>query len=297
MLSRPDRSTGSPLVDAAPSPSRDRWLLSYADFVTLLLALFVVLYASARVDETRDASLFEGLQAAFVFDESSPSPVPTRGPAPGAEAANAEALAPVPILMQLEEDLVDAVERTPREPGEEPGISLHQTERGLVIRLATTEFFPAGGAEIPPERRAALGAMAPALASTTSSLQFEGHTDAQPVGPGAYPSNWELSAARAAAVARLFIDDHEIAPGRISVVGHAAQRPIADDENPANRARNRRVEIVVLEDGELVAASGESRTRDALDELLEELPPLPGQADESLREEPAGPPPQDIPLP
>ena len=276
---------------------RDRWLLSYADFMTLLLALFVVLYASAQAEEDRDASLFEGLQAAFVFDQDSPSPVPTSGQAPGAEAANAESLAPVPVLMQLEEDLVDVVERTPREPGDEPGVSLHRTERGLIIRLASTEFFPAGGVEIPPARRSALGAMAPVLASTTASLQFEGHSDDQPVADGPFPSNWELSAARAAAVARLFIDDHDIPPGRISVVGHAAQRPIADNADPANRARNRRVDIVVLEDGELVASGEADGTRDALDELLEELPPLPDEADQTLRPAPAGPPPEDIPLP
>ncbi len=292
--SRRTRETG---ISSEGSTGRDRWLLSYADFITLLLALFVVLYASARVDETRDASLFEGLQAAFVFDAVSPSPVPTSGQAPGAEAANAEALAPVPVLMQLEEDLVDVVEQMPREPGEEPGVSLHQTERGLIIRLASTEFFPAGGVEIPPARREALSAMAPVLASTTASLQFEGHTDDQPVSGGPYPSNWELSAARAAAVARLFVDDHDLAPGRVSVIGHAEQRPIADNADPANRARNRRVDIVVLEDGELVPSEGGSGTRDALDQLLEVLPPIPGEADETLKAPPAGPPPVDIPLP
>ena len=247
MLNRPDQRIGARILDVEETAGRDRWLLSYADFITLLLALFVVLYASARVDESRDASLFEGLQAAFFFDQSSPSPVPTRGPAPGAEAANAEALAPVPVLMQLEEDLVDAVERTPREPGEEPGISLHQTERGLVIRLASTEFFPAGGAEIPPERRAALGAMAPALASTTSSLQFEGHTDSQPVGPGPYPSNWELSAARAAGVARVLVEAGQ-APESVEVQSFGEYRPVADNATAEGRAQNRRVEIFFSRD-------------------------------------------------
>ena len=271
---------------------RDRWLLSYADFMTLLLALFVVLYASARTEGRRDASLFEGLQAAFVSEAVSPSPVPTSDQAP-----DTEVLDPVPVLLQLEEDLLYVVERTQRKPGEEPGVSLPQTERGLIIRLASTEFFPAGGVEIPPDRRKALGAMAPALASTTASLQFEGHTDTQPVSAGPYPSNWELSAARAAAVARLFMDDHAIAPGRVSVVGHAAARPVADNADPANRARNRRVDIVVLEDGKFVASGEGSGTSEALDELLEELPPIPSGVDETLRAVPAGPPPEDIPLP
>lgn len=296
-MSRASRRLRTPAPEPAGATGRDRWLLSYADFMTLLLALFVVLYASAQVDDDSDASLFEGLQAAFVFDAVSPSPVPTSGQAPGAEAANAEALAPVPVLMQLEEDLVDVVERTPRKPGEDPGVSLHQTEQGLVIRLASTEFFPAGGVEIPAERRAALGAMAPVLRAANATLQFEGHTDDQPVASGPFPSNWELSAARAAAVARLFIENHAVAPERVRVVGHAEQRPIAENTDAASRARNRRVDIVVLDDAELVPAEGTNPTRDALDQLLEELPPIPDGVDESLRPAPPGPAPEDIPLP
>ncbi|MGB0619667.1 MAG: OmpA family protein [Myxococcota bacterium] len=297
MIERPRQKSLISVDPEAGGTGRDRWLLPYADFLTLLLALFVVLYANAQSDGHRDASLFEGIQAAFVFDSLSPAPVPTKGQAPGAKAATEEALAPVPVLLQLEEDLVDVVERTPREPGEDPGVSLHQTERGLIIRLTSTEFFPAGGVAIPETRRAALAAMAPVLAATTASLQFEGHTDDQPVGEGPYPSNWELSSARAAAVARLFIDDHDLAPGRISVIGHAAQRPIADNEDVSSRARNRRVDIVVLEDGELVPDGRSGGTRDALDALLEELPPIPNEVDESLRAAPAGPQPEDIPLP
>lgn len=280
-----------------PGPSGERWLLSYADFMTLLLALFVVLYASARVEENPESNPFEGLQAAFVFDENSPTAVQTTSTAPGSEPATEETLAPLPVLAQLEEALADVIDEIPREPGEDPGISLHSSEEGLTVSLSSTEFFPAGGVEIPEARKAALAAMVPLLNSTSASLRFEGHTDSQPIGAGPYPSNWELSSARAAAVARFFMTDHALSPARVSTVGFADQRPMADDEDPANRARNRRVDIVILADGALVPKDPSAQQTSELDQLLEALPPIPQGADESLRVPDAGPQPLDIPLP
>jgi len=279
--------------------SRDRWLLSYADFMTLLLALFVVLYASARIEETPEANPFEGLQAAFVFDSKSPTPVAITSVAPGSEPASEEELAPVPVLAQLEDALNNVIESTPLEPGEDPGVSLHATEEGLTISLSSTEFFPAGGVEIPEARRTALAAMGPLLNSTTATLRFEGHTDSQPVGAGPYPSNWELSSARASAVARLFMTDHAVDPSRVAVAGFADQRPLTEGSDSENRARNRRVDIVVLADGVLVLAEGqgEEGPRSELDQLLEALPPIPTAVDESLRQPELGPQPEDIPLP
>ena len=113
---------------AETRPGRDRWLLSYADFITLLLALFVVLYASAASPETQDVQLFEGLQAAFVFDAPSPAAIPTPGDAEP-DPPRPESLAPVPQLAVLEQDLADAIDRVPRAPDAEPGVSLAQSER------------------------------------------------------------------------------------------------------------------------------------------------------------------------
>lgn len=287
-----------PEDDPGGEPGRDRWLLSYADFMTLLLALFVVLYASAAVEEGLDASLLEGMQAAFVFDGRAAVPVPAPSEHQGAPPIEEEELAPVPYLAALEEGLESVLDEWPPEAGDASAIRVERSERGLVISLATAEFFPAGGVEIPPERREALGAIAPLLASNTASIHFEGHTDDRPIDNAAYPSNWELSAARAAAVARLFIEEHDLDPTRVATTGYAEFRPLEPNDEAGRRARNRRVEIVVLEDGVLVANDdGVEPMRDQLDQLLEVLPPIPQDVDESLRPPSPGRPPADIPLP
>ncbi len=281
------------------SAGRDRWLLSYADFMTLLLALFVVLYASALIDADKKDSLFEGLQAAFFFDENSPNPVPIED-TPIEKASEAKTTPSiVSARIQLENEISQELETQRLRLGVDHGASLFKTERGLVISLASAEFFPAGGVEIAPERRAVLAAIAPLLAASSRPLQFEGHTDSLPIQSDQYPSNWELSAARAAAVARLFIDDHAIDPKRVATVGYAEYRPVSTEDDPASRALNRRVEIVILQDGELLPESdADSRSRNTeLDQLLNGLPPIPADADESLKAADPGPPPEDIPLP
>lgn len=286
------------------TPSRDRWLLSYADFLTLLLALFVVLYASARLDADRNRGLFEGLQSAFALGtrpDAESDPDRSAGRLLGAADTDREndavpegSLAP---LKQLESSLATLVERERVRLRKDPGISLHPTERGLVISLAAAEYFPAGGAEIPADRRRLLAAIAPLLAAETGSLHFEGHTDDRPVGLGPFPSNWELSSARAAAVARYFIEQHGIDPKRIATTGYASYRPVAESDSPAHRARNRRVEIVVLADADLVETPRDEDPERELGRLLEELPPIPDEVDESLRPANPGPAPFDIPLP
>ncbi len=275
-------------------PGRDRWLLSYADFITLLLALFVVLYASARVDVEESQSLFDGLQAAFFFDKSSPAVIPIETLSSELQSTAAATIA---AQTQLEKDVAQELESQRLRLGEDLGTSLYQTEQGLVISLASAEFFPAGGVEIPSSRKAVLGAIAPLLGANAMPLRFEGHTDDQPIGSGPFPSNWELSTARAAAVARLFIEDHGIDPRRIATVGYAEFRPIVANQDNASRAQNRRVEIVVLQDAEMVPTAKGRDAASELDQLLEGLPPIPERADESLRPADLGPPPEDIPLP
>lgn len=290
--------------DRAPAVStRDRWLLSYADFLTLLLALFVVLYASARVDAERNRGLFEGLQSAFGLGASPQTPSSDER-AGGVERADDEdpqreappigTLAP---LKQLESSLATLVERERERLRKDPGVSVHPTERGLVISLAAAEYFPAGGAEIPADRRRLLAAIAPLLAAETGSLHFEGHTDDRPIGKGPFASNWELSSARAAAVARYFIEQHGIAPERVATTGYASYRPLTDSDAPAERARNRRVEIVVLADGDVSDSTQPQDEEAALGRLLEHLPPIPAEEDRSLQSPPPGPEPFDIPLP
>lgn len=282
-----------PAPNPEPAASRDRWLLSYADFLTLLLALFVVLYASALVDVEKNRGLFEGLQSAFAkgtpaSEENDPGRVP--------DAAGD--LAP---LKQLESNLAKRIDRERARIKTDPGVSLHPTERGLVISLASAEYFSPGSAEIRASRRPVLAAMAPLLAAESAPLLFEGHTDDLPADSPTYPSNWELSSARAASIARYFIDKHGIDPHRVATTGYAAYRPVSDGESPSERARNRRVEIVVLSEPEHARPQGKVDRERELGRLLEKLPPLAPEPDEALRGAAAGsaaaPAPPDLPVP
>ncbi len=288
---------------AVPPQNRDRWLLSYADFLTLLLALFVVLYASARVDAEKNRGLFAGLQSSFALGET---PQEAADPNQAGELRRGnegdprlvlDATGSLAPLAQLETSVVRQLARERVRMKSDPGMSVQLTDRGLVISLAAAEYFPAGGAEIPPARKRVLAAIAPLLAAEDGSLHFEGHTDDLPVRRNAFPSNWELSSARAAAVARYFIEEHDIDPRRVATTGYAAFRPIAESEAPAERARNRRVEIVILADGEFVATQTPAERERDLERLLEKLPPLAGGVDESLRPPMPGRAPLGIPLP
>lgn len=283
---------------AQPREGRDRWLLSYGDFMTLLLALFVVLYASARADADKSSNLLEGIQSAFRFETP---PMLIAPPIPidmlPANELVEEATETEEPLVLLQQKIAEALLAREQAVGTASGTTLHQSERGLVLSLASAEFFPQGGVSIPPERRAVLATLAPFLGAHSGSLLFEGHTDAQPMTNSTYPSNWELSTARAAAVARLFIDDHGINPKKVATTGYAEFRPIAGPDEADQQARNRRVEIVIMEDGELISEQGGKKEASELDRLLDVLPPLPTEADDSLKAKDLGPPPLDIPLP
>ena len=285
---KPERRLPPP-QGSDPASQRDRWLLSYADFLTLLLALFVVLYASALVDVEKNRGLFEGLQSAFAkgtpaSEENDPGRVP--------DAAGD--LAP---LRQLESNLAKRIDRERARIEADPGVSLHPTERGLVISLAAAEYFSPGSAEIRASRRPVLAAMAPLLAAESAPLLFEGHTDDLPANSQSYPSNWELSSARAAAIARYFIDKHGIDPHRVATTGYAAYRPLSDGESPSERARNRRVEIVVLSETESARPRNKVDRERELGRLLEKLPPLAAEPDEAFRTQTPEPAPHDIELP
>jgi chemotaxis protein MotB len=266
--------------------------------MTLLLALFVVLYASARADADKSSNLLEGIQSAFKFDNPPAiivQPIPM-DLVPAVEREPDESDSSEPLLM-MQQRITRALEQQEKAAGQASGATLNRTERGLVLSLASAEFFPEGGVEIPPERRAVLATLAPFLAAHPGSIHFEGHTDAQPIASKDFPSNWELSTARAAAVARLFIDEHAIDPHKVATTGYAEFRPLAGPDGSSQKARNRRVEIVIMEDGELIRDQSSDREASELDRLLDVLPPLPAEADDSLKPKSLGPPPPDIPLP
>jgi chemotaxis protein MotB len=214
--------------------NHERWLISYADFITLLFALFVVLFASSQADKNKARQVSEAVQAAF----DGPRHAAVRKTA-GASVPNNAALPSLePALKLLAAEL---------EPEIRAGkMQVRMDPRGLVISLSQAAFFPSGEDTIDPSTWGSLEKVAAAIRALPNPVRAEGHTDSVPIHTERFRSNWDLSAARAIAVMELLRDRWGIPPGRMAVTGYADTFPIASNENEIGRARNRRVDIVIL---------------------------------------------------
>ena len=224
--------------------NHERWLVSYADFITLLFAFFVVLFAASNLDESRVAALAESyssyLQGASP-QTLAPSNSTTEGggnPEPDEHniLTRAELL---PIKQDLEERLAGMV-------GDgKVSVSLHP--RGLVLSLREAAFFPIGKAAFRVGAEDLLEEIGDAIRRIPSQpIRLEGHTDNVPIHNEEFASNWDLSSWRAIEVTNLLIERFGIAPRRLSVVGYGELRPVADNVSPEGRAANRRVDVVIL---------------------------------------------------
>ncbi|MFZ1086862.1 MAG: OmpA family protein [Terracidiphilus sp.] len=237
--------------------SRDRWLVSYADFITLLFGLFVVLFAFAKADQKKQLQVSEAIDAAFhslgIFPDATRFPAKRDSGAAGTDAAA------IPMNIVMGEDVLsparvkDDLERIHKELAQKLSnqvathtVSMKMGRDGLVISLREAGFFDSGSATPKPQTRVTLEEIAAQLGQTPYDLRIEGHTDNIPIHTAAFDSNWELSSARATNIARLFIDMKTISPDRISAAGFAEFHPVATNATAEGRAENRRVDIVVL---------------------------------------------------
>lgn len=203
------------------SHSRDRWLISYADLITLLLALFIVLYAAS------DKERAHRIAASFSVEGQNGNGVLTGSDSMKNEDAK--------VRHALMENQVLA-QKT----------KMHQTKYGLVVSLSEAGFFAPGDATVSAEADAVIGIIAESLRSSSTSVRIEGHTDSTPISTARFPSNWELSTARAASVLARLIE-FGISPDRLSAAGYAGFQPVRDNSTPDGRAQNRRVDIVILD--------------------------------------------------
>ncbi|MGD0911875.1 MAG: flagellar motor protein MotB [Terracidiphilus sp.] len=237
--------------------SHDRWLVSYADFITLLFAFFVVLYASANADQKKQHDVSSAIDVAFRSLGIFPSATRTPTNVAGAAATADRPVAPMNIVMG--EDVLspaavkDDLERIRRDLTQALSdqvathtVSIKMGRDGLVISLREAGFFDSGSATPKPETLPILRQIAARLGATPYDLRIEGHTDNVPIHNGEFDSNWELSSARATHIARLILDRKLIAPDRISAAGYAEFHPVAANDTPEGRAENRRIDLVVL---------------------------------------------------
>lgn len=228
--------------DDADKP--DRWLISYADFITLLFALFVVLYAYSQVNEGKYKALSESLGDAF--GRSGGGLLPSTGRVVGNQPAPASLDPRAQQRIELRARTLRGMRDALRSMTDSGSVRIEETPDGLVIDFSASALFDTGVAEPAAGAREPLVAAARLLSSTDYRITLEGHTDTTPISTRAFASNWELSAARAAAVARLF-ETEGVAGSRLTAQGFGANRPVADNDTPEGRARNRRV-MAILKD-------------------------------------------------
>lgn len=238
--------------DDEEGDSRERWVVSYADFITLLFAFFVVMYALSTINEGKYRVLSNSLLSAFGRQQVGPVPadLPSGSVAPATvvprgvpmKPRNAEAVRRErEHLTSVARDILKALA-----PLVEQGkVRVTQTPRGVTVEINASVLFAPGDARLSGSSIAALRAVADVLKNDDHSIQVEGHTDSVPIRNASFPSNWELSAVRASAVVRLFIDGG-IAEERLTAVGHGATRPVESNDTAEGRLRNRRVSLMIL---------------------------------------------------
>ena len=244
--------------------NHERWLVSYADFITLLFAFFVVMFASSQTDKGKTAQVSEAVTKAFegqkmtaviaallggTIDDKGKGNAMLRGPGGVHKAAEEKKelkLAElVPSLQVLSRELKAEIDA-----GQ---IQISMEARGLVVSFKQAALFPSGGDEVSPGAYAGLGKVAAAIAKIPNPVRLEGHTDAVPISTARFRSNWELSAARSIAVLDLFADKFGLSRTRMSIAGYAETAPVASNDTEDGRARNRRVDIVILSEQGVMA--------------------------------------------
>jgi chemotaxis protein MotB len=220
----------------------ERWLVSYADFITLLFAFFVVMYSVSSVNEGKYRVLSDSLSSSFsktkaVGDLSLMNlPVSKNQPIVVKEKPKSQDNA----RSYLKAANAISTAKVPK------GVKVTSTERGLSIRIADETLFGSGSSAISPQIQEFLDLIVGLVRDLPNSIAVEGHTDDQPISTAAFPSNWDLSTGRANALIRYFTEHHHLRAERFSSAGFAGTRPIETNATAEGQASNRRVELIVL---------------------------------------------------
>jgi chemotaxis protein MotB len=236
--------------------NHERWLVSYADFITLLFAFFVMMYANSQTDQARAQKIAEAFQQALSNDRlaqalsklmgnppkpGKPQPVSVQAtqssrPLPAPEGEDTVQL--LPSLKQLNETL--------RKEIDAGLLEVRMERRGLVISLREASFFPPGDDRLNLTTLPTLEVIAREIGKHENPLRLEGHTDSIPIQTARFRSNWELSAARGIAMLELFAQRFGIGRSRMAIAGFADTAPVSGNDTAEGRSRNRRVDIVIL---------------------------------------------------
>jgi chemotaxis protein MotB len=236
----------------------ERWLVSYADFITLLFAFFVVMYAISSINEGKYRVLSDSLVHAFqekptsekliYMGERQAEILPGTGKPIGKSVPQRSADEANPAVQKETEDMKKIARnvQAAMEPMVEKGqVRVTRSPRGIMVEINASTLFPSGDATLQPSSAEAMAAVAQVLTQVDNPIQVEGHTDNIPIRGGAYPSNWELSSARAGSVVRR-LAEAGVPAGRMVAIGYADNKPVDTNATTDGRSRNRRVNVLIL---------------------------------------------------
>jgi chemotaxis protein MotB len=266
--------------------NHERWLISYADFITLLFAFFVVMFASSQVDKKKTQQVSDSVTTALERGAQASAqkyvprgiedPKGKGGSAPAndkdkPESARTAAAELLPSMKFLKDTLSHEIESGK--------IEVHMEARGLVVSLHEGAFFKSGDDKIIPESLPAIARIAAVIESLHNPVRLEGHTDSVPIHTAHFDSNWELSAARGISMLNLLATQFSVPRSRCAIAGYADTIPVDTNATAEGRARNRRVDVVILNDQAVV----DTRPNPAVPSAKSDMPaetakPAPGQS-------------------
>ncbi len=210
----------------------DRWLLTYADLITLLLGLFVILYAVSKIDGEKYNKMINALGGVF-------------GKEPVGVFQRSRVIVD-PELTSLDAEREQIERQITATIPADGAVSISQNERGVTVHIMDELLFSSGSAILKPGALTLLEDLSGVLRQIPQDIRVEGHTDNVPIQTPVFPSNWHLSVARAVNAAHFMVQRCNIAPERVSVVGYSEYRPLVPNVSDENRAKNRRVDIVIV---------------------------------------------------
>lgn len=245
-------------------PNHERWLVSYGDFITLLFAVFVTLYAMSQVDKKKVEEVQQSYKSAFNMSKTKAlsaeflpipavqvmprPPINTRMVNEEADTSRRETGMIKRLNLSVEEirDIKKSIliSLKPLQLGGE--IAVDESARGLVIRMEEDAFFEMDSAVVKQESLPSVGKIARAILPFADQIRIEGHTDNAILPKGRYKTNWELSLDRAANIMKIFLGNFDFSPGNISIAGYGEFRPIASNDSHEGRQKNRRIDIVLM---------------------------------------------------
>jgi chemotaxis protein MotB len=218
-----------------------RWLLTYADMITLLLALFIILFAISTISRVKFQRLVHEISGGFNSTDSINNP--PNGGTTGSEAGQTQDANMASVKNQLDRYIAQR--------NLQQKVQTQITKQGLTITLLSDKaYYNSGSADLRPETKQLLDVVAGTIQHVRNDIRVEGNTDNVPIATSSYPTNWELSAARATNVTRYLVEHDHIAPTRLSFAGYGEFRPKYPNDNDEHRQENRRTDIVILNGNE-----------------------------------------------